>query len=104
MGPNPENKAHLSRKSLYFQMSLYFLGGNIFQNPWALWGLTCALDLCSIRLFLAGPGLGPGPGWGPYGPLWAHIWAHMGPHGPLGAHMGLPGQVLEVLEDSVYFP
>ena len=36
----------------------------------------------------------PGPGWGPYGPLCAHIWAHM----------GLPGQVLEVLEDSVYFP
>ena len=26
-------------------------------------------------------GLGPGPGWGPYGPLWAH--------------MGPPGQVLE---------
>ena len=63
-------------------------------------------------------GLGPGPGWGPYGPLWAHIWAHMGPYGPiygpiwahmgpygpLWAHMGLPGQVLEVLEDSVYFP
>ena len=35
-------------------------------------------------------GLGPGQGWGPYGPLWAH--------------MGLPGQVLEVLEDYVRFP
>ena len=35
-------------------------------------------------------GLGPGPGWGPYGPIWAL--------------MGLPGQVLEVLEDSVRFP
>merc|ERR1712078_683065 len=32
------------------------------------------------------------------------MWTHMGPYGPLWAHMGLPGQVLEVLEDSVRFP
>ena len=41
----------------------------------------------------------PGPGWGP-----GRVGAHMGPYGPLWAHMGLPGQVLEVLEDYVRFP
>ena len=30
-----------------------------------------------------GPGLGPSPGWGP-----VRVGAHMGPYGPLWAHMG----------------
>ena len=40
------------------------------------------------HVFRPGPGWGPvrvGAHMGPYGPLWAHIWAHMGP----------PGQVWE---------
>ena len=55
---------------------------------------------------LASPGWGPvrvGAHMGPYGPLWAHIWAHMGLYGPIyepiygsiWALMGPPGQVLE---------
>ena len=43
--------------------------------------------------------MGSSPGWGP-----VRVGAHMGPYGPVCAHMGLPGQVLEVLEDSVNFP
>ena len=58
-------------------------------------------------------GLGPSPGWGPvrvgahmgpYGPLWAHIWAHMGPYGPIWAHMGPYGSSWTGLGKSVNFP
>ena len=60
-------------------------------------------------------GLGPSPGWGPvrvgahmgpYGPLWAHIWAHMGPYGPIWALMGPCGPLWAHMgppEDSVNF-
>ena len=64
-------------------------------------------------MHLVRAGLGPSPGWGPvrvgahmgpYGPLWAHIWAHMVPYGPIWAHLGPPGQVLDSRKLSVNFP